>query len=74
MILQVSDTGLVATRGAGDASAGYGAISKKPLNGENVLVMRLAEAASQAIDKGLAKKVGLLLFVFVIFNFTPNLY
>lgn len=57
MLIQVSDTGLVATRGPGDASAGFGAISAKPLNGENVLVMRLAEAASQAIDKGLARKV-----------------
>ena len=61
MIIQVSDTDLVATRGPGDASAGFGAISRKPLNGENVLVMRLAEAASQAIDKGLAKKVSRLL-------------
>jgi len=57
MIIEVSDTGLVATRGPGDAKAGYGSISKKPLNGENVLVMRLADAVSQAIDKGLAKKV-----------------
>jgi hypothetical protein len=60
MFLQVSDKGLVATRGPGDAAAGYGKISAKPLNGENVLVMRLAEAASQAIDKGLAKKVCVL--------------
>ncbi|CAB9522768.1 expressed unknown protein [Seminavis robusta] len=57
MIVEVSGSGLVATRGPGDAAAGFGAISSKPLNGENVLVMRLAEAASQAIDKGLAKKV-----------------
>ena len=71
MIVQVSDTGLVASRGAGDAAAGYGAISKKPLNGENVLVMRLADAASQAIDKGLAKKVRQILsaIVFPVFAF-----
>jgi len=56
MVIQVSDTGIVATRGAGSAAAGFGSISPKPLNGENVLVMRLADATSQAIDKGLAKK------------------
>lgn len=57
MILKVSKTGLVASRAAGDASMGYGTISRTPLGGEDVLVRRLAEAASQAIDKGLAKKV-----------------
>ncbi|VEU40450.1 unnamed protein product [Pseudo-nitzschia multistriata] len=57
MILQVNEDGITATRGPGDASKGYGAISTLPLNGEDVLVRRLAEAASQAIDKGLAKKV-----------------
>lgn len=56
MVIEVSDTGMVATRGPGDAASGFGAISAKPLNGENVLVMRLADAASQAIDKGLARK------------------
>ena len=57
MVLQVSDTGLAATRGPGDASKGYGKVSRAPLAGEDVLVRRLAEAASQAIEKGLAKKV-----------------
>lgn len=57
MIIDVKDSELIATRGPGDAAAGFGQISKKPLNGENVLVQRLAEGASQAIDKGLAKKV-----------------
>jgi hypothetical protein len=61
MVIQVSDTELVATRGPGDAAAGFGRISSKPLNGENVLLMRLAEAASQAIEKGLAKKVRTIL-------------
>ena len=79
MIVQVTDTGLVATRGPGDASAGYGAISKKPLNGEDVLVMRLADAASQAIDKGLAKKVRRILlaaftFGIVLFLLNPFLF
>merc|ERR1712238_498593 len=57
MILQVNKDGMTATRGPGDASMGYGAISTMPLNGEDVLVRRLAEAASQAIEKGLAKKI-----------------
>jgi hypothetical protein len=57
MILQVNEDGITATRGAGDAKAGFGGISKKPLPGEAVLVSRLAEATSQAIEKGLAKKV-----------------
>merc|ERR1711865_278291 len=57
MILQVTESGITATRGPGDASKGYGSTSTMPLNGEDVLVRRLAEAASQAIEKGLAKKV-----------------
>ncbi|KAL3940958.1 MAG: hypothetical protein SGARI_000774, partial [Bacillariaceae sp.] len=56
MILQVTNDGISATRGSGDASKGYGSVSMLPLPGEDVLVRRLAEAASQAIDKGLAKK------------------
>jgi hypothetical protein len=57
MILKVTEDGITATRGAGDSSKGYGSISMLPLNGEDVLVRRLAEAASQAMEKGLAKKV-----------------
>jgi len=57
MILQVTENGITATRGPGDALKGYGSISTMPLNGEDVLVRRLAEAASQAIEKGLAKKI-----------------
>jgi hypothetical protein len=57
MLIQVSNTGLVATRAPGDAAKGFGSVSRKPLNGEDVLVRRLAEAVSQAIEKGLAKKV-----------------
>jgi len=57
MILQVNKDGITATRGPGDASKGHGSISVRPLNGEDVLVRRLAEAASQAIEKGLAKRM-----------------
>lgn len=56
MVLQVNENGITATRGPGDASKGYGSISMMPLNGEDVLVRRLAEASSQAIEKGLAKR------------------
>ena len=61
MFIQVTDTGLTATRGPGDASKGYGTVSTKPLAGEDVLVRLLAGAASQAIEKGLAKKVSRLI-------------
>jgi len=64
MVIQVTETGLTATRGAGDATKGYGSISRKPLNGEDVLVRRLAEAVSQAIEKGLATKVRFILRIF----------
>ena len=57
MVLTVSDKALVASRAPGDSSKGYGTLSRTPLAGEDVLVRRLAEAASQAIEKGLAKKV-----------------
>ena len=56
MLIQVSNDGMVAVRGPGDASKGYGSVSKKPLPGEDVLVRRLAEAASQAVEKGLANR------------------
>jgi hypothetical protein len=72
MILQVSKEGITATRGAGDAAKGFGSISKKPLAGEDVLVRRLAEAASQAVEKGLAKKVSsrrVLRFELHVINF-----
>jgi hypothetical protein len=57
MIIEVTETGLTARRASGDAGKGYGTISRKPLNGEDVLVRRLSEAVSQAIEKGLATKV-----------------
>lgn len=57
MLLEVTKSGLTATRQAGDATKGYGSISKRPLPGEDVLVRRLADATSQSIEKGLAKKV-----------------
>jgi len=56
MIVQVSENGMTASRGGGDAAAGFGAISMKPLPGEDILVRRLGDAASQAIEKGLAVK------------------
>jgi hypothetical protein len=59
MLIKVGDTRLTATRTAGDASKGFGAVSPKPLAGEDVLVRQLAEAASQAVEKGLATKVRL---------------
>ncbi len=57
LLLEVTKDGVAATRQAGDATKGYGSISKKPLPGEDVLVRRLADATSQSIEKGLAKKV-----------------
>jgi hypothetical protein len=62
MIVQVSENGMTASRGGGDAAAGFGAISMKPLPGEDILVRRLGDAASQAIEKGLAVKVRLFVF------------
>ncbi len=56
MILQVTNEGITATRGPGDIAQGFGTVSELPLPGEDVLVRRLAEAAAQAIEKGLAKK------------------
>lgn len=56
MILEVSSSGIEAKRGPGDATDGFGSISVNPLPGEEVLVNRLADAAAQAVDKGLAKK------------------
>jgi hypothetical protein len=56
MLIQVTNEGLIAKRGPGDASKGFGTVSTKPLQGEDVLVGRLVEAASQAVDKGLATK------------------
>lgn len=57
MIIDVTDDNSIkAKRGAGDASAGFGSISLKPLAGEDILISRLADAASQAVEKGLATK------------------
>ncbi|CAJ1946989.1 unnamed protein product [Cylindrotheca closterium] len=56
MILEVRSNGIEAKRGPGDATDGFGSISVKQLPGEEVLVNRLADAAAQAVDKGLARK------------------
>ena len=70
MVLEVSKTGITASRGAGDPAKGYGSVSKKPLNGEDVLVRRLADATSQAIEKGLAKKVNIMALLSLPFAFS----
>ena len=59
MIIKIEETGMTATRGPGNAADGFGRISMKPLSGEDILVRRLADAASQAIEKGLATKAKL---------------
>lgn len=56
MIIEVTESGMTAIRGPGDAKAGYGLTSKKPLAGEGIMVRRLSDAATQAIEKGLATK------------------
>ena len=50
-------TGLVAKRMPGNPAQGYGKVSLKPLAGEDIIVRSLADAAAQAIEKGLANKV-----------------
>lgn len=56
MIIKIDEKGITASRGAGDASKGFGLVSREPLPGEDILVRRLADAASQATGKGLAVK------------------
>merc|ERR1712238_290072 len=53
---KIGEKGMTASRGAGDASRGFGLMGREPLPGEDILVRRLADAASQAIGKGLAVK------------------
>lgn len=57
MLIEITDKGITAVRAPGDATAGFGSISPKPLQGEDILVRRLSDAATQAIEKGLATKV-----------------
>ncbi len=56
MIIKIEDSGITATRGAGNGADGFGRVSMKALPGEDILIRRLADAASQAIEKGLATK------------------
>lgn len=49
-------TGMVARRMPGNPAQGYGKVSLKPLAGEDVIIRSLADAAAQAIEKGLAIK------------------
>merc|ERR1711957_816693 len=48
--------GIAAVRGPGDAKSGFGSVSRKPLAGEDILVRRLSDAVTQAMEKGLAIK------------------
>ena len=57
MVITVSENGMEACRGGGDAGAGFGSVSRRPLPGEDILVRRLGDAAAQAVEKGLAVKV-----------------
>lgn len=57
MVITVEETGLTAARGKGDETKGFGKVSRVPLPGEDILVRRLGDAASQAVEKGLATKV-----------------
>ncbi len=56
MFVEVGGSGMTARRGPGDASAGFGVAAASPLPGEDILVRRLADASSQAVEKGLAIK------------------
>lgn len=56
MVIEITDTGISAVRGPGNASDGFGSISPTPLQAEDILVRRLSDAATQAIEKGLATK------------------
>ena len=56
LLIRIANDGITATRGAGDAKKGFGSVSRKPFNGEAILIQRLADAASQAMEKGLANK------------------
>jgi len=57
MTIDVDEKGITAVRGAGDPNAGYGSVSRKPLPGEDILVRRLSDAVTQAVEKGLATKI-----------------
>ena len=63
MVIEISESGITAVRAPGDASAGFGSISPTPLQGEDIMVRRLADATTQAIEKGLATKVSYRLLV-----------
>ena len=47
MVITVSENGMEACRGGGDAGAGFGSVSRRPLLGEDILVRRLGDAAAQ---------------------------
>lgn len=65
MIIQVTPNGITAVRGPGDSQKGMSQPPAKPLAGEDVLIRRLADAAAQAAEKGLAiKKVRAIVLYF----------
>ena len=75
MIIKIGEKGITASRGAGDASKGFGLVSREPLPGEDILVRRLADAASQAMGKGLAVKVSFpRVVVFVMRVYADHFY
>jgi len=57
MTIIVSDKSIVASRKVIDGTMGIKLDPGKPFPGEKVLVRRLADAAGQAVEKGLAVKV-----------------
>jgi len=59
-------TGIVARRTAGNSNQGYGKVSLKPLVGEDVIIRSLADAAIQAVEKGLAVKVSVSIIFFIV--------
>jgi hypothetical protein len=56
MLIDVTKDGIVARRAPGDSTKGYGSVKLGALQGENILVKSLGDAAAQAIEKGLARK------------------
>ena len=61
MNIKVTKEGITATRKLLDGTAGMKLSASKPFPGESVLVRRLADAAAQAVEKGLAVKVSMAL-------------
>jgi hypothetical protein len=69
MIIDISDTSMIAIRGGPTSNTDNGttSTSRVPLPGEDILIRRLAEAATQAIEKGLATKVRFLFLLICLY-------